>query len=191
MGAQISYYLKKIKTTLILRKINRITSSYLLFYQQINIFYFDFCAQILFDQIHENGYIKLFFIWCLWSVKNMRPNRTTIVVLYLILKLFLVLNKLGVRDKIKIEILVPYWTTWQLFVICTSCLNYKIIFCPPKSFLRILVLRTKTKRFEHIEINLQQKKIQELKTKNRKLTETKIMIKPWMYEEDEEEWKEE
>jgi hypothetical protein len=44
-------------------------------------------------------------------------------------------------------------------------------------FLRILVLRTKTKRFENKRTNLQQKKIHELKPKKRELTGTKIIFK--------------
>jgi hypothetical protein len=46
------------------------------------------------------------------------------------------------------------------------------------SFLRILVLGTKTKRFEHTWMNSQEKKIHRLKQKNRKLTGTKMIFKP-------------
>jgi hypothetical protein len=44
-------------------------------------------------------------------------------------------------------------------------------------FPRILVLGIKTKRFEHTWMNWQEKKIQELKLKNRELTRTKIIFK--------------
>jgi hypothetical protein len=40
-------------------------------------------------------------------------------------------------------------------------------------FMRILVLRTKTKKFEHTRTNLQQKIIQRVKQKDRELTRTK------------------
>ena len=48
-------------------------------------------------------------------------------------------------------------------------------------FLRILVLRTKTKRFEHTRTDLQQKEIHGLKPKIREHTGTKRSIKPINY----------
>jgi hypothetical protein len=47
------------------------------------------------------------------------------VILCLILKLFLILNKLGVKDRTKTEILIIHRTTRKHFVICTSCLKSK------------------------------------------------------------------
>jgi hypothetical protein len=63
-------------------------------------------------------------------LKNKGLDITISVVLCLILKLFLRLDKLGTKGPDKNLNSCPSLNHDTTFVLCTSCLKYKIIFCP-------------------------------------------------------------